>query len=74
MRPALKPGTAHSTSALISARSIQLVIMGNITRACQGYDFVGSVDMADLEEGELPTTFYRARWEGSSARAWDAPQ
>jgi hypothetical protein len=57
----LTTGTAHSTSSLISARSIHLVIMGYITRACQGYGFVGSIDMADLEEGELPTTFYRAK-------------
>ncbi|KAK1927741.1 hypothetical protein DB88DRAFT_479083 [Papiliotrema laurentii] len=63
------PWTAHSTSALISARCIQLVIMKSITHASQGYDFVGSVDMSDLEEGELPTTFYRAKW-GPTRAIW----
>ncbi|ORX35441.1 hypothetical protein BD324DRAFT_582319 [Kockovaella imperatae] len=64
------PWTAHSTSALISARCIQLVIMKLITHSSRGYDFVGSVDMADLEEGELPTTFYRAKW-GPERAVWD---
>lgn len=54
-------GTAHNTSALISARCIHLVIMKSITHHCQGYEFVGSVDMADSEEGEMPVTFYRKR-------------
>ena len=63
-------GTAHSTSSLISARCIQLVIMKLITHSSRGYDFVGSVDMADLEEGELPTTFYRAKW-GPERAVWD---
>lgn len=69
-RHALTAGTAHSTSALISARCIQLVIMKYITHASRGYDFVGSVDMTDLEEGELPTTFYRAKW-GPERAVWD---
>jgi len=69
-RPVLMAGTAHSTSALISARCIQLVIMKYITHASRGYDFVGSVDMTDLEEGELPTTFYRAKW-GPERAVWD---
>ncbi|KAK4686723.1 hypothetical protein P7C73_g3408, partial [Tremellales sp. Uapishka_1] len=60
------PWTAHGTSALISARCIHLVIMKSITHCHHGYDFVGSVDMADMEEGEMPVTFYRKKWDGSS--------
>ncbi|ORY20504.1 hypothetical protein BCR39DRAFT_555274 [Naematelia encephala] len=63
------PWTAHSTSALISARCIHLGIMKNITHYERGYDFVGSVDMADKEEAELPCTFYRAKW-GPERAVW----
>ncbi len=60
-------GTAHSTSALISARCIHLVIMKSITHCSRGYDFVNSVDMADMEEGEMPVTFYRKKWGHGNA-------
>jgi hypothetical protein len=58
-------GTAHTTAALISARCIHLMIMKNITHFADGYDFVGSVDMADMEEMEMPVTFYRRKWADS---------
>ena len=60
-------GTAHSTSSLISARCIHLMIMKTITHCSRRYDYVGSVDMADREEGEMPVTFYRKKWGGSTA-------
>ena len=66
------PWTAHSASALISARCIHLVIMKIITHCDRGYDFVGSVDMADLDEGEMPVTFYRKKW-GPERAVWDMP-
>ncbi|KAK6907547.1 hypothetical protein I203_101543 [Kwoniella mangroviensis CBS 8507] len=56
------PWTAHSTQSLISARCIHLTILKLITHCDSGYDFVGSIDMADKEEGEMPVTFYRKRW------------
>jgi len=43
--------------------------MKSITRFDRGYDFVGSVDMADLDEGEMPVTFYRKKW-GASRAVW----
>ncbi|KAL7423691.1 hypothetical protein Q5752_001273 [Cryptotrichosporon argae] len=61
------PWTAHSTAALISARCIHLCIMKNVTHYSRGYDFVGSVDMADAEEGEMPLTIYRRKWAQSRA-------
>ncbi|OCF33213.1 hypothetical protein I316_04954 [Kwoniella heveanensis BCC8398] len=61
------PWTSHSTTSLISARCIHLTILKLITHCSTGYDFVGSVDMADREEGEMPVTFYRKRWTGASA-------
>ena len=60
-------GTAHSTSSLISARCIHLMITKTITHCSRGYGYVGSVDMADREEGEMPVTFYRKKWCGSTA-------
>ncbi|EIW72911.1 hypothetical protein TREMEDRAFT_15744, partial [Tremella mesenterica DSM 1558] len=63
------PWTAHSASALISARAIQLVMMKIITHYDRGYDFVGSVDMADLDEGEMPVIFYRRKW-GTGRAVW----
>ncbi|WWC87971.1 uncharacterized protein L201_002873 [Kwoniella dendrophila CBS 6074] len=65
------PWTAHSTQSLISARCIHLTIMKLITHCSQGYDFIGSVDMADKEEGEMPVTFYRKKrnsWETNGNR------
>ncbi|WVF70858.1 hypothetical protein IAT40_005652 [Kwoniella sp. CBS 6097] len=56
------PWTSHSTTSLISARCIHLTILKIITHCSTGYDFVGSVDMADKEEGEMPVTFYRKKW------------
>ncbi|WWC68461.1 uncharacterized protein I206_102389 [Kwoniella pini CBS 10737] len=56
------PWTAHSTQSLISARCIHLTIRKLITHCDRGYDFVGSVDMADKEEGEMPVSFYRKKW------------
>ena len=44
--------------------------MKYITHTSRGYDFVGSVDMADLDEGEMPVTFYRRKW-GASRAVWD---
>lgn len=44
--------------------------MKHITHASRGYDFVGSVDMADIEEGEMPVCFYRRKW-GASRAVWD---
>jgi hypothetical protein len=44
--------------------------MKHITHASGGYDFVGSVDMADIEEGEMPVCFYRRKW-GASRAVWD---
>ncbi|WVQ97217.1 hypothetical protein IAU59_004327 [Kwoniella sp. CBS 9459] len=61
------PWTSHSTISLISARCIHLTIMKIITHCSTGYDFVGSVEMADKEEGEMPVTFYRKRWTGVGA-------
>ena len=62
-------GTAHSTSSLISARCVHLIIMKSITHCETGYDFVGTVDMADMEEGEMPVSFYRKKW-GASRAIW----
>ncbi|WVQ85482.1 hypothetical protein IAT38_007647 [Cryptococcus sp. DSM 104549] len=64
------PWTAHTTTALISARCIHLTIMKIITHCSMGYDFVGSVEMADKEEGEMPVTFYRRRWGTSTRAVW----
>ncbi|WVW80366.1 hypothetical protein I302_102346 [Kwoniella bestiolae CBS 10118] len=63
------PWTAHSTQSLISARCIHLTIMKLITHCDSGYDFVGSIDMADKEESEMPVTFYRKRWNNSQ-KGW----
>ncbi|WVO19716.1 uncharacterized protein IAS62_001006 [Cryptococcus decagattii] len=67
------PWTAHTTQSVISARCIHLTIMRIITNATMGYDFVGSVDMADIEEGEMPVTFYRRRWGTSTRAVWSMP-
>ncbi|WWD18111.1 hypothetical protein CI109_102560 [Kwoniella shandongensis] len=67
------PWTAHSTTSLISARVIHLVIIKTITHTDTGYDFVGSIDMADKEEGEMPVTFYRRRW-GRERAVWSLPE
>ncbi|OWZ55560.1 hypothetical protein C349_01762 [Cryptococcus neoformans var. grubii Br795] len=67
------PWTAHTTQSVISARCIHLTIMRIITNAAMGYDFVGSVDMADREEGEMPVTFYRRRWGTSTRAVWSMP-
>ncbi|KAK8865710.1 hypothetical protein IAR55_000855 [Kwoniella newhampshirensis] len=67
------PWTAHSSSSLISARCIHLVIMKLVTHCETGYDFVGSIDMADKEEGEMPVTFYRRRW-GREKAVWSIPE
>ncbi|WWC60488.1 uncharacterized protein I303_103061 [Kwoniella dejecticola CBS 10117] len=68
------PWTAHSTQSLISARCIHLTIMKLITHCDTGYDFVGSVDMADKEEGEMPVTFYRKKrdndYTGGHGHRW----
>jgi len=45
------------------------MIMKSITHFDQGYDFVGSVDMADIDEGEMPVSFYRKKW-GASGVGW----
>ncbi|WVQ71215.1 hypothetical protein IAR50_000740 [Cryptococcus sp. DSM 104548] len=69
------PWSAHSTQGLISSRVIHLTIMKIITQRAMGYDFVGSVDMADKEEAEMPVTFYRRRWGPSTRAVWgDLPQ
>jgi len=62
-------GTSHNTNSLISSRIIHLAILNYITHMDRGYDFVGSVDMGDVEEGEMPVTFYRRRW-GSQRASW----
>ncbi|ODN84131.1 hypothetical protein L202_00140 [Cryptococcus amylolentus CBS 6039] len=64
------PWSAHSTQGLISSRVIHLTIMKIITQRAMGYDFVGSVDMADKEEAEMPVTFYRRRWGPSTRAVW----
>ncbi|WVR05686.1 hypothetical protein IAU60_002709 [Kwoniella sp. DSM 27419] len=66
------PWTAHSSTSLISARCIHLTIMKIVTHCQTGYDFVGSVDMADREEGEMPVTFYRKKW-GAARAVWHVP-
>lgn len=55
------PWTSHGSAAVISARCIHLVIMKTITAPCNGYlyEYTGSVNMVDKEEGEMPATFYR---------------
>lgn len=53
------PWVAHHTMGLISARSIILSIMKNITHTSRGYTFVGSVNLADLDEGEMPLLIFR---------------
>ncbi|WRT65884.1 uncharacterized protein IL334_002835 [Kwoniella shivajii] len=63
------PWTAHSTQSLISARCIHLTIMKLITHCETGYDFVGSVDMADKEEGEMPVCFYRKKKDDSKGHS-----
>jgi len=63
------PWTSHNASSQISARIIHLVIMKHITHMDRGYDFVGSVNMSDVEEGEMPVTFYRRKW-GSERAVW----
>jgi hypothetical protein len=65
----MKVGTSHKTNSLISSRIIHLAILKHITHMDRGYDFVGSVDMGDAEEGEMPVTFYRRRW-GSQRAVW----
>ena len=65
----LTTGTSHNTNSLISSRIIHLAILNYITHMDRGYDFVGSVDMGDAEEGEMPVTFYRRRW-GSQRASW----
>jgi hypothetical protein len=65
----LMVGTSHNTNSLISSRIIHLAILKHITHMDRGYDFVGSVDMGDAEEGEMPVTFYRRRW-GSQRATW----
>ncbi|TYJ54959.1 hypothetical protein B9479_004371 [Cryptococcus floricola] len=64
------PWSAHTTQGLISSRVIHLTIMKIITQRAMGYDFVGSVDMADKEEAEMPVTFYRRRWGPSTRAVW----
>lgn len=73
LKPFPNIGTAHTTQSVISARCIHLTIMRIITNATMGYDFVGSVDMADIEEGEMPVTFYRRRWGTSTRAVWSMP-
>jgi hypothetical protein len=68
-REELTVGTSHNTNSLISSRIIHLAILKHITHMDRGYDFVGSVDMGDAEEGEMPVTFYRRRW-GSQRATW----
>ncbi|TXT08803.1 hypothetical protein VHUM_02931 [Vanrija humicola] len=53
------PWVSHNTMGLISARSIILSIMKNITHTSRGYTFVGSVNLADLDEGEMPLLIFR---------------
>ncbi|CAK9782126.1 hypothetical protein CC85DRAFT_285844 [Cutaneotrichosporon oleaginosum] len=58
------PWVAHSKSALISARVIHLTIMKYVTHKSMGYELAGNVNMADLETGELPVSFYRKTGAG----------
>ncbi|WVO13386.1 hypothetical protein L204_101001 [Cryptococcus depauperatus] len=64
------PWTTHGTHSLISARCIHLTIMKTITNSAMGYDFVGSVDTADRQEGEMPVMFYRKQYGPSTKAVW----
>ncbi|GMK60010.1 hypothetical protein CspeluHIS016_0902270 [Cutaneotrichosporon spelunceum] len=52
------PWVAHSKTSLISARVIHLTVMKYVTHKSMGYELAGTVNMSDLDSGELPISFY----------------